>query len=213
MSAAGPSQGARPPGGERREATLGGNHTTAAEPPQGARPPGGERREATLGGNHAIEAQIDLPPAMTGLALAIAVALWWVGSSRLALDHGTDAARGAADALKTLWLVRGMALAMLSVRAGALYGWRRGAKGGLGLISLSWPVVALAWSASAASLTLVVLAELLLLAGSAALPLIGLFLRRWLRRVDFAVMAGTAVGTALAAALWVASGSTYMPLP
>jgi len=43
--------------------------------------------------------------------------------------------------------------------------------------------------------------------------LIGLFLRRWLRRVDFAVMAGTAVGTALAAALWVASGSTYMPLP
>jgi len=202
MSAAGPSQGARPPGGERREATLGGNHTTAAEPPQGARPPGGERREATLGG-----------PAMTGLALAIAVALWWVGSSRLALDHGTDAARGAADALKTLWLVRGMALAMLSVRAGALYGWRRGAKGGLGLISLSWPVVALAWSASAASLTLVVLAELLLLAGSAALPLIGLFLRRWLRRVDFAVMAGTAIGTALAAALWVASGSTYMPLP
>jgi hypothetical protein len=150
---------------------------------------------------------------MTGLALAVAIAVWWVGSTRLALDHGTDTARGAADALKTLWLVRGMALAMLGVRAGSLYGWRRGAKGGLGLISLSWPVVALAWSASAASLALVVLAEVLLLAGSATLPLIGLFLRRSLRRMDAAVMAGTGVGTALAAALWIASASTYMPLP
>ena len=194
MSAAGPPQGAQPPGGERRKATLGGNHTSAAGPPT-------------------IDAQADLPAAMTGLALAVAIAVWWVGSTRLALDHGTDAGRVAADALNALWLVRGMALPMLSVRAGALYGWRRGAKAGLGLISFSWPVVALAWSASATSLTQVVLAELLLLAGSAALPLIGLFLRRSLRRAELAVMAGTGVGTALAAALWVASGSTYMPLP
>jgi len=159
------------------------------------------------------EAHADRPAAMTGLALAAAIAVWWLGSTRPALDHGTDAGRNAADALNALWLVRGMALAMLSVRAGALYGWRRGAKAGLGLISPSWPLVALAWSASATSLTQVALAELLLLAGSAALPLIGLFLRRSLRRVELAVMAGTGVGTALAAALWFASGSAYMPLP
>lgn len=166
----------------------------------------GERRKATLGG-------ADRPAAMTGLALAIAIALWWLGSTRLALDHGTDAGQSAADALSALLLVRGMALAILSVRAGALYGWRQGATAGLGLIAPSWPLVALAWSASAISLTQVALAELLLLAGSAALPLIGLGLRRSVRRVELAAMAGTGVGTALAAALWVARGSTYMPLP
>ena len=150
--------------------------------------------------------------ALTGLALAVAIGVWWLGSARLALDHGTDAGRGAADALHALWLVRGMALSMLCVRAGALYGWRLGADAGLGLISPSWPVVALAWSASATSLTQVALAELLLLAGSAALPLLGLFLRRSLRRVELAVVAGSGVGAALAAALWAASGSGYMPL-
>lgn len=157
--------------------------------------------------------EADRPAAMTGLALAVAIAVWWLTSTRLALDHGTDAARSAADTLYALWLVRGIALSILCVRAGALHGWRRGAKAGLGLISPSWPVVALAWSASATSLAQMALAELLLLAGSAALPLLGLFLRRSLRRVELAVMAGTGVGIALAAALWVASGSAYMPLP
>jgi type II secretion system protein H len=51
LSAAGPSQGACPPGGVRRAATLGGDHS-AAGPSQGACPPGGVRREATLGGEH-----------------------------------------------------------------------------------------------------------------------------------------------------------------
>ncbi len=36
MSAAGPPQGARPPGGRRREATLRGEHTSVAGPPQDA---------------------------------------------------------------------------------------------------------------------------------------------------------------------------------
>src|SRR6266508_5969785 len=96
--------------------------------------------------NDANDAQADLPAAVAGLALAVAIAVWWMGSTRLALNHGTDAGRGAADALTALWLVRAMALAMLSVRAGALYGWRRGAKAGLGLISPSWPLVAFACS-------------------------------------------------------------------
>ena len=148
---------------------------------------------------------------MTGLALAAAIAVWWLGSTRLALDHGTDASHSAADALCALLLVRGMALAVLSVRAGALYGWRRGATAGLGLIAPSWPLVAPAWSASTTSLTQIALAELLLLAGSAVLPLIGLSLRRLLHSAELAVMAGTGVGAALAAALWGAS--TYMPLP
>ena len=148
---------------------------------------------------------------MTGLALAAAIAVWWLGSTRLALDHGTDASRSAAEALYALLLARGTSLAVLSVRAGALYGWRRGVTAGLGLILPSWPLVALAWSASTISLMQIALVEFLLLAGSAALPLIGLFLRRSLRTMELAVIAGTGVGTALAAALWGAS--TYMPLP
>ena len=116
---------------------------------------------------------------MTGLALAAAIAVWWLGSTRLALDHGTDASRSAAEALYALLLARGTSLAVLSVRAGALYGWRRGVTAGLGLILPSWPLVALAWSASTISLMQIALVELLLLAVSAALPLIGLFLRRF----------------------------------
>ena len=151
--------------------------------------------------------------AMTGLALAAATAVWWLGSTRLALDHGTDAGRCADDALQALLLVRVTALAMLSVRVGALRGWRPGVTAGLGLIAPSWPLVVLAWSAGTRLLTHVALAEVLLLAGSAALPLIGLGLRHSLRHAELAVVMGTAVGTALAALAWVTRGSWCMPLP
>ena len=156
--------------------------------------------------------QGDRPAEITGFALAVAIAVWWLGSTRLALDHGTDAGRSAADALSALLLVRAMALSMVSVCGGALYGLRRGAKAGLGLIAPSWPLVALAWSASTTMLAQVAVAELLLLAGSAALPMIGLVLRRSLRRVQLAVIVGTGVGAALAAALWVAHQSGYIAL-
>lgn len=153
------------------------------------------------------------PAALTGIVLALAIATWWLGSTRLALDHGTDTGRSAALALRTLWLARGMALALLCVRAGALYGWRSGATTGLGLVSPAWPLVALAWSASATPLLDVAPAELLLVAASAALPSIGVLLRRWLPRADLAVVAATGIGAALAAALWLASRSAYLPLP
>jgi L-lactate dehydrogenase complex protein LldG len=56
MSAAGPPQGDRPLGGERREATHRGD-PGAAGPPQGDRPLGGERREATHRGDEANSAR------------------------------------------------------------------------------------------------------------------------------------------------------------
>jgi len=151
--------------------------------------------------------------AMTGLALAAATAVWWLGSTRLALDHGSDAGRSAVDTLHALVLVRALALAMLSVRAGALHGWRPGMAAGLGLIAPSWPVVMLAWSASSASVTRVALAESLLLAGSAALPLLGRGLRHVLRNAELAVVAGTGVGIALAASVWVTRGFWRLSLP
>lgn len=143
---------------------------------------------------------------LSGLALAAAVALWWLGSTRIALDRGADAGRISADALQAAWLARGMVLAMLAVRVGALRGWRPGAAAALGLIAPSWPLVVLAWSASATPLALVILAECVLLAGAAALPLIGLGLRRALPGAQVADLAAAGVGVALAAALWSARG-------
>ncbi len=151
--------------------------------------------------------------AMTGLAFAAAAALWWLGSTRLALDKGADASRPAADALQALWLVRGTALAMLGLRVGATRGWRAGAEAALGLIAPAWPVVVLVWSASTAAWTQVALAECLLLASGVVLPLLGQGLRFALRRVDLAETTATAVGAALAAAVWLARGLWTLPLP
>ena len=50
------------------------------------------------------------------------------------------------------------------------------------------------------------LSEVVLLAAGLALPLIGLGLRRALRRADFAETVGTAVGIGLAASVWLTRG-------
>lgn len=152
------------------------------------------------------EARAHSLAALSGLALAAAVALWWLGSTRLALDKGMDASRPAAEALHTLWLVRGMAVAVVSLRLGALRGWQAGAVAALGLIAPSWPLAVLAWSASTAPWSQVALSEVVLLAAGLALPLIGLGLRRAVRRADFAETVGTAVGIGLAASVWLTRG-------
>ena len=151
--------------------------------------------------------------ALIGLALALAIAVWWLGSTRLALDHGSDASRCADEALQALLLVRVMALALVSVRVGALRGWRPGVAAGLGLIAPSWPVVVLAWSAGTWPVTQAASAEVLLLAGSAALPLAGLGLHRLLHKTELAVVTGTVLGVALAASAWAMRGLWYMPSP
>jgi hypothetical protein len=132
--------------------------------------------------------------------------VWWLGSTRQALDHGQDSAGSAANILSALLLVRGMTLAVLSVRVGALLGWRQAVATGVGLIGPSWPLILVAWSASAIPFARVALGEALLLAGSVALPVIGLLLRRWLPP-RLAVMTGTTVGLALAALLWLTGGA------
>jgi len=52
MSAAGPPQGARPPGGGGAKRRFGESHTSAAGPPQGARPLGGGGAKRRFGGGH-----------------------------------------------------------------------------------------------------------------------------------------------------------------
>lgn len=145
-----------------------------------------------------------------GLAIAIAIGAWWLGATRLALADGADTARIAADALSMLWFVRGAAVAVLATRAAAARGWTAGVAIALGVVTPSWPALALAWSASASSAMQVVLAEAALIAAALALPLVGAALRR-LPKVP-APPLGTACGVALAAALWMARPAWLPPV-
>ena len=79
--------------------------------------------------------------AVVGLALAAMLAVWWLGSTRLALDQGGDTGRAAVVALQALWLTRALALVMLALRVGALHGTRVGAVASLGLVAPAWPLV------------------------------------------------------------------------
>jgi hypothetical protein len=140
---------------------------------------------------------------ISGLVLAAAFAAWWLGSARLALDHGADVARSSADALAIAWLVRALLVPVLGVRIGALRGWRAGAVSSLAVVAPSWPVVAMAWSASTVPLGQAIMAEVFLLAEAMLLPLVGQGLRRVLPRSELAVPIASAVGIALAAVLWL----------
>lgn len=141
--------------------------------------------------------------ALTGLTLAATMALWWLGSSRIALDRVSDAGRASADALQALWLVRGMALALVSVRVAALRGWHPGMAVGLMLIAPAWPVLVLVWSASTLPWLTAAVVELLLVAASFVLPLFGQALRRAVPRAESAEVIATSIGLALASAVWV----------
>jgi hypothetical protein len=147
---------------------------------------------------------------MTGLALAAAVSLWWLGSTRLALDDGSDASRIADEALQLAWLVRAMALVAIGMRMGALNGFRSGAGDALALIAPSWPLMALAWTASTLSWVPMAAAELALLAAGVWLPLIGQCLHRALRRRELADMMAMLLGTLLVAALWLSRSLGYL---
>lgn len=142
--------------------------------------------------------------ALSGLTLAAAVAMWWLGSTRLALDHASDPSRPSEQALQALWVLRAMASALLAVRVAALRGWRAGAETALGLVAPAWPLVVVVWSAASVPPLQVLVMEGVLLAAAVLLPLLGHGIGRLLRRGDGAVLAGTAVGAAMAALAWLA---------
>jgi hypothetical protein len=142
--------------------------------------------------------------AISGLALAAAFAVWWLGSVRLAIDRGADAGRSSAEALEAVWLVRALFVPLLAVRVGALRGWGAGAAASLAIVAPSWPVVVMAWSASTAPMAQSALAEGLLLAAAVVLPLVGCGLRRVLPRADLVEPIASWVGVAIAAVVWLA---------
>lgn len=149
--------------------------------------------------------------ALSGIGLAAAFAVWWLGSARLAIDHGADAARGSADALRIAWLLRALLVPALGVRIGALFGWRAGAASSLAIVAPSWPVVAMAWSASAVSPAPLMLAEGFLVVEALVLPLVGPALRRALPRPELAAPVASAIGVVLAAAIWLSHDRWAFP--
>jgi len=148
-----------------------------------------------------------------GLALTAATATWWLGSTRLALAQGQDTAGAAALAIEALWLARAMALPPLALRLGVLRGSRPAAANCAAFVAAPWPLLLLAWSASGLPTGRVVAAEVALLAGGLVVPLIGQGLRGVLRSTQLAATAGTAIGTILAAGLWLTRALWWSPPP
>ena len=159
--------------------------------------------------NAALEQRI---AASIGLVLAIVMACYWLARTRLDLDWASDASRAATDTLLALWTVRAAAVCLLSSRIGALRGWRPAVTANLALIAPSWPLLLLAWSASTATVTAVVLGEALLVASATALPIVGAVLRRSLRDARCAELVGTTLGVILAALLWASDLTSLMVL-
>ncbi len=150
--------------------------------------------------------------ALTGLAISAAIACWWLGSSRLALDDRSDTGRAAADALMLTGLVRAIALSMLSLRGGVLRGWRQGSTEALALVSPSWPLVALAWSASTVPWSHAVLMELVLCAIGGVLALIGERVGTAIKQKEVADSLAVTIGVALAVTLWMTRSFWVPPL-
>ena len=148
-----------------------------------------------------------------GLALTAVSATWWLGSTRLALVQGHDTTGAAVLAIEALWLARAMAVPLLALRLGVLRGSRPAAANCVAFVAAPWPLLLLAWSASGLPAGRIVTAEVALLAGGLLLPLIGQGLRRVLRSTQLAATAGTAIGTLLAAGLWLTRALWWSPPP
>ena len=159
------------------------------------------------------ESLFDRCSIILGLALTVVMAVWWLASTRLALEQGMDPAGPAGLALLALLSTRAMALAVLGLRVGALRGWRHGAVTSLALIAAPWPLVLVAWSASSVPLARLAWSEAALIAGCVALPAAGYALRRLFTRTESAVVTNTTLGVAIAAAVWASRVLWTMPAP
>lgn len=140
---------------------------------------------------------------LLGLTVAATAATWWLGATQLALRQSMSTAALAAALLSGLWIARAMLLAPFALRAGAIGGWRHASSATLAIVIAAWPVVVAAASAGTRPVTGIVLGEVALLIAAVVLPAVGQGLRALLRSPGTAVLAGTVLGGALSAALWM----------
>lgn len=140
---------------------------------------------------------------LLGLMVSAAAAAWWLAATQLALRQSMSTAAVAAVVLAGLWLARAMLVAPFALRAGAIGGWRHGASSSLAIVVAAWPVVVAAASAATRPVMGIVLGEVALVVAAVVLPAAGQGLRTLLRSPGGAVLAGTVLGVALSAALWM----------
>ncbi len=140
-----------------------------------------------------------------GITLATATAVWWLGASRVAIQSGGDTALLAAQALLVLGVLRAMLIAVSAPRVAARDGYSAGVRSALPIVTTAWPVVALAWTASADSVVRTVLLEIALICGALAAPVTGHVLARWRRGSAATVPLATLAGIALACCVWLLS--------
>lgn len=147
---------------------------------------------------------------LLGLLLAGAVATWWLAAVRGVLEAGGDPALLATQALFALSVARPMVVCVVASRAAALDGYTAGLRAALPVVIAAWPLVGLAWLASADSLARTVAIEAALAGWTLLLPAAGHVLRRGLRDRARAASVATAVGVALACAVWLLA-ATWRP--
>jgi hypothetical protein len=145
-----------------------------------------------------------------GLLLAGSIATWWLAAVRGVLQANGDPALIATQALFALSVARPMVVSVVASRAAALDGYAAGVRAAVPVVIAAWPLVALAWLASADSLPRTVAIEAALAGQALLTPLAGHALRRGLRDRDRAASVATAIGIALACAVWLLA-ATWRP--
>jgi len=149
--------------------------------------------------------------AAIGCVLAGVVCVWWLGATRLALDHGRDPVRLASDALQALVIARALAIVVIAARVSTTSSWARSMRAGVLLVVQGWPVVLLAWSASAVAVSRVIATEGMLVVAAAVTAAVGVGVRHGVRRSELALMVNTLAGLVLAAAFWSLPALWRMP--
>jgi hypothetical protein len=138
-----------------------------------------------------------------GTTLAAVVACWWLGASRVALLGAADTAALAGQALFVLALLRAMLVAVLAPRVAATDGYAAGVRAAIPIVTTAWPVAALAWAAGTDGIGRTALVEAALLAGAFAAPALGHALASLHRNRAAPEPVATALGVALASAVWL----------
>ena len=147
---------------------------------------------------------------LLGLLLAGTVATWWLAAVRGVLEASGDPALLATQALFALSVARPMLVSVVASRAAALDGYAAGMRPALPVVIAAWPLVALAWLASADSLARTVAIEAALAGWALLTVLVGHVLGRGWRDRARAANVATAVGVALACAVWLLA-ATWRP--
>lgn len=138
-----------------------------------------------------------------GMTLASAIAIWWLGASRIAIQGGADTALVAVRALFVLALLRAMLIAVIAPRVASTGGYATGMRTAIPLVTTAWPLVALAWAASIDSVARTALVEAALIGAAFVAPAVGHVLARQLKGRASTEPVATAVGIALACGIWL----------